>query len=237
MGEISYPGVYPIHPFSTLITGLIQAGGIDTTGSLRNIQIKREGTLITEVDLYDYLLKGEIPQNIQLRDQDIVIVPVRMSTIKVDSAVHRPGIYEAKPGETVKEMIHYAGGLQFNSSKTIGLKRFEPLEKRSLNHSSIQNYYIKYENSQLTSLQDGDIITVLELFENLNYIDIFGQVKKPGRYYFQSGMKIKDLLYLGGGFEDSTFLKTIFMEKENSCGGIKINLMKQSLKLILMMLC
>ena len=55
VGEVNYPGVYPVHPFSTLITGLIQAGGIDTTGSLRKIQIKREGVLKTEVDLYDYL--------------------------------------------------------------------------------------------------------------------------------------------------------------------------------------
>jgi len=84
VGEINYPGVYPVHPFSTVITGLIQIGGIDTTGSLRNIQIKRNNKVVAEVDLYDYLLKGNFPKDIQLRNQDIVVVPSRSSTIKIE---------------------------------------------------------------------------------------------------------------------------------------------------------
>ncbi|MBT4662829.1 MAG: hypothetical protein HOC18_13125, partial [Candidatus Marinimicrobia bacterium] len=67
VGEVQYPGVYPVHPFSTVITGLIQAGGVDITGSLRTIQVKRDGEVVTVVDLYDYLLKGNLPDNIQLR--------------------------------------------------------------------------------------------------------------------------------------------------------------------------
>ena len=74
VGQVKYPGVYPIHPFSTVITGLIQAGGVDTTGSLRAIQIKRDGSTEETVDLYNYLIKGEISSNIQLRDQDIVVI-------------------------------------------------------------------------------------------------------------------------------------------------------------------
>ena len=54
VGEVIFPGIYPIHPFSTVITGLIQAGGIDTTGTLRNIKINRNGEVVSEIDLYDY---------------------------------------------------------------------------------------------------------------------------------------------------------------------------------------
>ena len=75
VGNLNYPGVYPIHPFSTIITGLYQAGGIDTSGSLRNIQIKRNGVIYKDVDLYDYFIKGESSSIIQLRDQDIIVIP------------------------------------------------------------------------------------------------------------------------------------------------------------------
>ena len=95
VGEVNYPGVYPIHPFSTLITGLIQAGGVDTTGSLRKIEIRSSSGLIRNIDLYDYFLKGELPKNIQLRDQDVIFVPVRLSSVMIDSNVFRPGIYES----------------------------------------------------------------------------------------------------------------------------------------------
>ena len=111
VGQVKYPGVYPIHPFSTVITGLIQAGGVDTTGSLRAIQIKRDGSTESTVDLYNYFINGEISSNIQLRDQDIVVIPVRKSTVEVDSAIVNPGIYEGVAGESVFDLIQYAGGL------------------------------------------------------------------------------------------------------------------------------
>ena len=111
VGEVQYPGVYPVHPFSTVITGLIQAGGVDTTGSLRTIEVKRNGEVVTVVDLYDYLLKGNLPNNIQLRDQDIVVIPVRRSTVEIDNAIVNSGIYEGVAGETVFDLIQYAGGL------------------------------------------------------------------------------------------------------------------------------
>ena len=119
VGQIKYPGVYPIHPFSTIITGLIQAGGVDTTGSLRGIIIKRDGKLFSTVDLYAYLLMGDLPEKIQLRDQDVVVIPSRNSIVTVDSAVVNPGIFEGVSGETVYDMIQYAGGLTSEASSTI----------------------------------------------------------------------------------------------------------------------
>ena len=109
VGQVKYPGVYPIHPFSTVITGLIQAGGVDTTGSLRKIKIKRDGSTESTVDLYDYFINGEISSNIQLRDQDIVVIPPRSSVVEIDRAVVNPGIYEAIPGETIYDIIQIAG--------------------------------------------------------------------------------------------------------------------------------
>ena len=215
VGEVKFPGVYPVHPFSTVITGLIQAGGVDTTVSLRNIKIKREGKDFLTVDLYKYLLKGDLPGNIQLRDQDIVIVPVRNNSIKVDSSIVRPGIYEAIKSETIYDLIDYAGGLRHNASTRISLKRTIPFDKRKANEEQFyNNFYINYDDSKKYLAQDGDIISPLMIFPYKNSVEIVGQVKKEGLYNFYEGMTLKDLIDLGGGFKDTTFLKSVYFNAQ-----------------------
>jgi len=213
VGEVNFPGIHPVHPFSTVITGLIQAGGVDTTGTLRKIQIKREGEVGVEIDFYDYLIKGQLSENIQLRDNDIVFVPVRSSTVTVDSAVFRRGIYESISGETIQDMINYAGGLKSNSSSKIGLERIIPPERRLISRSNFENYYLDFQSSQITPTNDGDKIIVHTLIKSLFQVEIIGQVKKPGYYYFYDGMKLTDLIDLAGGFKDTTFWKSIYQNR------------------------
>ena len=211
VGEVFYPGVYPVHPFSTLITGLIQAGGVDTTGSLRNIEIKRDGKTHVKIDLYDYLLSGDLPKNIQLRDQDIVIVPIKSFTVTVDSAVVRPAIYEAVNGETMDQIIEYSGGLKPNASKLIGLKRIIPLKDRNNKTPNYYKNYIEFKDLQGTEVVAGDEITAIYMHEAVNQVEIIGQVKKPGTYYYYRGMTLRDLIYLGGGLNDETYRKSIYL--------------------------
>ena len=73
VGFVKKPGIYPLHPFSSLLTGLIQAGGIDTSGSLRSVKIKRNTNEEYEFDLYDYLINGNKSDKLQLRNQDVII--------------------------------------------------------------------------------------------------------------------------------------------------------------------
>jgi len=212
VGQVKYPGVYPVHPFSTVITGLIQAGGVDTTGSLRTIEVKRNGEVVTVVDLYDYLLKGNLPNNIQLRDQDIVVIPVRRSTVEVDSAIVNPGIYEGVSDETVFDLIQYAGGLTLDAADNIGLSRIKPMGERST-EDVYEGHYIDIENAKLISVQNGDRIAVHHLFKENKLVEIIGQVKVPGIYHYYKGMTLKALLALGGGFEDSTFWKSVYHDQ------------------------
>jgi protein involved in polysaccharide export with SLBB domain len=212
VGEVQYPGVYPVHPFSTVITGLIQAGGVNTTGSLRTIQVKRNSEVVTVVDLYDYLLKGNLPYNIQLRDQDIVVIPVRRSTVEVDSAVVNQGIYEGIEGETVFDLIQYAGGLTPDAADKIGLSRIKPISKRG-SEGIYEGHYINIENAKLIPIQNGDRISVRNIFKEKQMVEIIGQVKVPGVYHYYIGMTLKALLALGGGFEDSTFWKSVYHDQ------------------------
>ena len=210
VGEVAFPGVYAIHPFSNVTTGLIQAGGVDTTGSLRSIKIKRNDRLFKKVDLYDYLLKGNLSEDIQLKDQDIVLIEIRKSTITIDSSVHRPGIYESSEGETINQLIQYAGGLKANASNAVNIKRITPLDDRDLKTPNNQNYYISYNETNEILAQDGDRIIINKMLENINQVEMIGQVKKPGVYSFYNGMTLYDLMELGGGFNDSTFWKSVY---------------------------
>ena len=212
VGQVKYPGVYPIHPFSTVITGLIQAGGVDTTGSLRQIQIKRDGKVLNNVDLYDYFVKGELSSSIQLRDQDIVVIPPRSSMVFVDSAVVRPGVYESILDETIYDMIQYAGGATYDAAEKVGIRRMKPKDERT-NGNIYESIYLDYGSTRLIPVNSGDQITVRRLFVETQQVEIIGQVKVPGIYHYYKGMTFNNLLDLGGGFEDSTFIKSVYLEK------------------------
>tara|TARA_Y100001936_G_C16091483_1_gene686618 strand:+ start:2632 stop:4662 length:2031 start_codon:yes stop_codon:yes gene_type:complete len=213
VGNISYPGVYPIHPFSTLITGIIQAGGIDTTGSLRKIVIKREGVKEDiAFDFYKYILKGDNKLNIQLRDRDIVVIPQRLSTIRVDSAVFRPGIYESNNKETIDEIIEYAGGLKPNASSYLSLQRITPVKNRTDFSPLYENYYIKYDSDIFA--QNGDNITARFIGITSNRVELVGSLKSENTFNYFSGMTLHDLLKISGLLdEDTDLLKSTYFDK------------------------
>ena len=213
VGEVKFPGVYAVHPFSNVITGLIQAGGVDTTGSLRSISIKRNNKIYTKLDLYDYLLKGNLPNKIRLNDGDIVLVDIRKSTIQIDSSVFRPGVYELLNGESIKQLIDYAGGIKPNASTKIIINRITPHELRRSTTSNNENIYIDYYQSSSVLAQDGDVVTIKEMLENIQQVEMIGQVKKPGIYNYYTGMTLFDLIEVGGGFNDSTFWKSVYQSQ------------------------
>ena len=213
VGFVKKPGIYPLHPFSSLLTGLIQAGGIDTSGSLRSVKIKRNTNEEYEFDLYDYLINGNKSDKLQLRNQDVIIVPPRNSQITVDSAVVRPGIYEALSGETVYDLISYAGGPTHNASEIFGIRR---LNNKSLNDSSKnlhKSFYSNLEMAKIIPVLNGDHINLRNIFPQILEVEIIGQVKSPGKYIYQDSMRLSRLLELSSGFEDSTFLKTVYVNK------------------------
>jgi len=111
LGEAEKPGSYTVSGLSTMTNALFVSGGVKKIGSLRNIQLKRNGQLITTLDLYDLLLRGDTSNDRQLLPGDVIFIPPIGRTVSVDGAVRRPAIYELKSENTVAQAVNIAGGL------------------------------------------------------------------------------------------------------------------------------
>ena len=210
VGHVNYPGIHSLHPFSNVLTGLIHAGGVDTTGTLRQIELIRDGKPHKTIDVYEFLSRGKILQNIQLKDNDVISIPLRKSWVKITNQVNKPGIYESINNESINDLIEYASGLSNRSSSKIVLTRTKKIENRSYQSKNYQNYYLSYDDLKNTKVQNGDIIDALKVLDETNKVEIIGRVKKPGVYKFYEGMKLADLLDISGGLDDTTFYKSVY---------------------------
>ena len=214
VGEVNLPGIHPVHPFSTVLTSLIQAGGVDTTGSLRNIQIIRGDDDLEEVDLYAFLLSGETGQaNIRLQDNDVIFIPPRSSSIEIDGAIKRPGIYESLPNESVADLVDYAGGLKAKAQHKLAIFRFEPELETSDSQNPANALYTHRDKAGEISIQDVNRIMAYPAPAYTKSIYIYGQVKNPGEYGFEKGMDVLSLIKLAGGLFDDTYYQTIYAKR------------------------
>ncbi len=213
VGEVKLPGIHPLHPFSTVLTGLIQTGGVVTTGSLRNIQIIRGDNDPQQVDLYAFLSAGKTAAaNTRLQDNDVIFIPTRNSSIEIEGAVKRPGIYESIPGETVADLVDYAGGLKINAQHNLAVYRFNPASS-SLEQNAKSVIYVPFNEAHQVTIQGNEQIIVYAVPDYTKSVYVFGQVKNPGEYGFEEGMHLLDLMHLVGGLFDDTYYQTIYAEK------------------------
>tara|TARA_B100001287_G_C22665554_1_gene522632 strand:- start:965 stop:2152 length:1188 start_codon:yes stop_codon:yes gene_type:complete len=141
----------------------------------------------------------------QLRDQDVIVIMPRKNMVELDSAVTNPGIYESKDGETIYDMIQFAGGPNPFSSNYVGIKKLE-----SLNDSVA---YVELDSTKNILVENGDLITIKSKFRSVAEVHILGRVKIPGKYNFRNNMMLSDLLDMAGGFEDTTFWKSVYQTK------------------------
>ncbi|PSQ85292.1 MAG: sugar ABC transporter substrate-binding protein, partial [Bacteroidetes bacterium QH_2_63_10] len=131
LGEVAQPGGYVVSSFATVFNALYSVGGPLQRGSLRNIRVIRDGEVVETVDLYDYLLDGYSPDPVQLQSNDYVFIPPRGRTVAITGAVKRPAYYEMKEGETVEDLIEYAGGLKANAyADRFHIRRIVPFGER-----------------------------------------------------------------------------------------------------------
>ena len=222
VGFVNIPGVHMIHPFSNVISGLTQAGGINQNGTLREVHLIRDGQLIGKVDIYKYIFSGKNIGNFRLLDQDVIYVPPRKSTIPLTGHVRVPGYYEMNLNESIKELIDVAGGKKSEGAKTIFVYK---------NNVELENGGFLIKPNQISDfyLSDGDSIHIPMKPQNKRIVRIGGQIKNPGDYPYQNDMTLQDLIDATMSLNDSDFMETIDLTKitvnrKNSSSPIPINL-------------
>ncbi len=217
-GQVTNPGISLIHPFSDIFTALIQSGGINKKGTLRQVQLIRNGEIIEIVDFYSFFGSGIAEfQKIKLIDGDIINVPIYQNRVEISGSVNGSMTYELLDSETLESLINFAGGLTSSASQKALIKSIVPFEQRNSDDSAFFSTIININKSSEVQLEDGATVNILPISDNSNSVNVFGRVARPGTYpalsSFKSGKNVpstlKDVLDAAGGFDDPIFRKTI----------------------------
>lgn len=185
MGDAYKPGAYNVNALTTVTQALLIAGGIDTVGSLRNIQVKRGNEIIQHIDLYNMLLSGDTSQDIRLTSGDTIFIAAKGKEVSVDGLVKRPAIYELASNTSVREVLALAGGVKAEALREITLTR--PTQKG--------NKVFNLDINAAFKVNDGDKITVnAASSENPTAISLTGAVIREGDFSYQPGMRISSVL-------------------------------------------
>lgn len=214
LGEVSKPGGYTLPSLSTSFTALYYCGGPTINGTLRNVQVIRNGKIISIIDVYDYLITGTKKNDIRLEDEDIIFVPPVGKRVAISGNAFRPAIYELKENEKLNDLLKYAGGIKFTAYyDRVHVERIIPFSERKSYKYNILSIDLKFQSldellKSNFSLENGDVVNILGINKlPENRVVISGFVKKPGVYELKTGMTIKNLILKADSLLDQAFLE------------------------------
>ncbi len=189
-GNARRPGVYTVSALSTLVNAIFSSGGPSVMGSLRRIEVRRSGSVITSFDLYRLLLNGDKSKDVKLLDGDVIYIPPVGPQVAVTGSVAVPGIYELLDGESLGDLLKDAGGVSaMASGSRISIERVA--DRRSRQAMEVAN-----DATGLSApLRDGDLIRVYSVLPMYGKtVTLRGNVANPGRFAWHSGMRISELI-------------------------------------------
>lgn len=210
MGEVAIPGTYTLSSFATAFHALYSAGGVSDIGSLRKVSIVRNGRTVGIIDIYEFIMRGRLDGDIQLQEGDVVIVPAFEQVVEMKGNIRRPMRYEMKQGETLSDLIRYAGGFGKNAyNKTIRVVRENNREMEicTVNRTEFPSF----------KTQDGDIVEVEGLLDRYtNKLEIRGAVFRPGLYQLGTISTVRQLIEAADGLMGDAFTSHAVLQRENS---------------------
>ena len=213
-GEVKQPGGYTLSSLSTLFNALYAARGPNERGSMRKVRLLRGGKTIKQIDLYSFLLNGNLSGNVKLESEDVVFVPLAGELIKVRGEVKRPAIYELLGGETVEDVITLAGSMKPNAyTSRVMVDRIGENDSRVVLDLDLSNPDL--EDKQ-TAIKGGDEITVFSMDEvHENVVWLSGYVKHPGAYQLEERSNISDLIFCGDQLYDDVYMQRADLIRTN----------------------
>lgn len=209
MGEVVQPGTYALSAFSTVFHALYRAGGVNDIGSLRNVQLVRNGKKIAAVDVYDFIMQGKIKDDVRLQEGDVIIVPAYDMLVKMSGNVKRPMRFEMKKDETLAALIKYAGGFNADAySKSVRMVRQNGME-----------YEVKTVDEMdysVCQLRDGDVVTVGAILNRFtNKVEIKGAVYRPDIYALDGKVNtVRALIEKAQGLMDDAFTNRAVLQRQ-----------------------
>ncbi len=209
LGEVVKPGSYTLSSLSTVFNALYASGGPNSNGSFREIQVVRNNKLVTNIDIYDFLLNGIQKNNIRLQDQDVINIPVYHSRVEITGEIKRPGLFEVLGTESLADVIRFAGGFS-DKAYTAKIKVLQNTNK--------ERKIVDVEADRFNTYRplNGDkyvIDAILDRFANR--VEISGAVFRPGQFELEKGMTLKDLITKADGLKEDAFLNRGYISRLN----------------------
>jgi len=194
VGQARRPGAYTVSSLSTLVSALFDSGGPAATGSLRHIQLKRDGRTVTTLDLYRFIHEGDKTADAKLLPGDVIVIPPAGPRAAVTGTLDQPAIYElASAEEPLGKLLSYAGRTQaLTTPHKVLVERIDPARAKA--PRSVDERALDARGLQST-VRDGDIVTLFRISpEFANAVTLRGNVAMPLRYAFRPGMRVSDLI-------------------------------------------
>ena len=213
VGDVENPGSYTFPAINTAYNILAYVGGPSKSGSIRDIQIKRDGKIIRHFDLYKFLFTPEKQDDIFLDNNDYIYVPAQKNIVKVEGAVNREGKYEMLPGETFYDLLKYCGNYKPDAfTKVIQIRRYDQ-NKQILIDYDLDS--VKLAGGKI-ELMNGDVVGVRSIPDKVkNYNEIYGSVLLPGRYQWKEGDRVWDLIQRAQGLKEDAYLEEAYLVRTN----------------------
>ena len=209
MGEVVQPGTYSLSSFATVFHALYRAGGVSDIGSLRNVQLVRNGKNIATIDVYQFIMKGNIQDDIRLQEGDVVIVPAYDILVKVDGKVKRPMRFEMKKDENLSTLISYAGGFEADAyTRSLRVVR--------QNGQEYEVNTVKDLDYSVYKMRNGDVVTAEAILNRFtNKLEIRGAVYRPGIYQLNGKLNtVRELVNEAQGLTGDAFLNRAVLYRQ-----------------------
>lgn len=209
MGEVVQPGTYTLTSFASAFHALYAAGGPNAIGSLRTIQVFRNGKSVQTIDLYEYLMYGNSMSDITLKDGDIIKVDPFGILAQMTGEIKRPMKYEMRSDESLNDLIRFAGGFSGNAYKKNVL-----VDRKG--DTGMESFTVSDDQYAMFGLHDGDIVQVGDILDKYsNVVEIEGAVDRPGRYAIGESLRtVKDLLNIAQGTTGDAYLYRALLYRE-----------------------
>ncbi len=190
LGEANLPGSYTVSGLSTITAALFASGGVTPIASLRNIQLKRQGTLVRTLDLYDMLLNGDTSNDAKLLPGDVIFIPPVEATVAVAGEVRRPAIYEVKGNQSAAEIIALAGGLTADADvNKVSVTRIDGA------HRNVINVRLSDDSDRSLSIHNGDVLNIARMPPTLDSgVTIEGHLYAAHAVAWRDGLRLSDVI-------------------------------------------